>query len=169
MLFTPILANLYKRGIYVNTVFRPSAKVIEEVHQLWSETIDSMNAISGVAYFLIFQRMPAVFPGNALGLEDSEGPLVLCLLSVTWSNAQDDATVNSVTQALIDKIDQATKAAGAFHKFKYLNYAAPWQDPLGSYGPASIAQLQSVSKRYDPRGFFQTGVPSGFKLSPTQS
>lgn len=148
----------------MNTVFRPTAAIIETVYQLWISTTESIKNIPGIAYFLIFQRMPVVESGNSLGLEDSKDPLVLCLLSVTWTQAQDDATVNSVTQALIEKIDEATKAAGLFDRFKYLNYAASFQDPIGSYGPASKAQLRAVSKKYDPEGFFQTGVPGGFKL-----
>jgi hypothetical protein len=113
--------------------------------------------------------MPLIEAGNALGLEDIHDPLVLCLLSVTWTRAEDDATVNSVTQALIETIDQNTKAARLFHRFKYLSYAAPFQDPIGSYGPASKENLQAVSKKYDPEGFFQTGVPGGFKLFRTHS
>lgn len=161
------MAYLKIRGIYVNTVFQPSAGIIEEVYQLWSSTIDSIKAIPGIAYFLVFQRTPAIVPGNALGLEGFDDPLVLCVLSVTWAQAQDDATVNSVTQALIEKIDQATKAAGLFHEFKHLNYAASWQDPISSYGPASKANLQAVSKKFDPQGFFQTSIPGGFKLFVT--
>ena len=157
------VADSYTRGIYVNTVFRPTSAILETVYQLWSSTTESIKDIPGIAYFLIFQRMPVVEPGNALGLEDSNDPLVLCLLSVTWTQAQDDATVNSVTQALIKKIDEATKAAGLFNGFKYLNYAASFQDPISSYGPASKAQLQAVSRKYDPKGFFQVGVPGGFK------
>lgn len=112
--------------------------------------------------------MPLIEPGNALGLEGSDDSLVLCLLSVTWTQAQSDATVNSVTRALIEEIDEATKAAGLFSRFKYLNYAAPFQDPISSYGPASKAQLQAVSQEYDPEGFFQTNIPGGFKLSGPQ-
>ena len=42
---------------------------------------------------------------NALRLEDSDSPLVLIFLSVTWMQAEDDATINSITRALIEKID----------------------------------------------------------------
>lgn len=148
----------------MNTVFYPSGTIIEKVYQLWSSTVDSIKKIPGIAYFLIFQRMPLIEPGNALGLEDIDDPLVLCLLSVTWTHVGDDAMIKSVTQALIETIDQNTKAAGLFHRFKYLNYAAPFQDPISSYGPASKANLHAVSNKYDPEGFFQTGVPGGFKL-----
>ena len=151
----------------MNSVFRPTAAIIEEVYQLWSSTTNSIKDVPGIAYFLIFQRMPAIRPGNALGLEGSDEPMVLCLLSVTWTRAQDDTLINSATQTLVNKIDQATKAAGLFHRFKYLNYAAMFQDVIGSYGSASKAQLQAVSKKYDPEGYFQAGIPGGFKLFAT--
>lgn len=153
----------------MNTLFHSAPRIVEKVHQLWNSTTDSIKNIPGIAYFIIFQRMPVIEPGNALGLEGLDvTPLVLCLLSVTWDQAEDDAMINSVTKTLIEEIDRATKAAGLFHRFKYLNYAAPFQDPIGSYGPASKAQLQAVSKKYDPEGFFQAGVPGGFKLSDTR-
>lgn len=108
--------------------------------------------------------MPAVVPGNSLGLNASEGPLVLCLLSITWNKAEDDDLINRVAKTLISRIEQATKAAGLFQNFKYLNYAANFQNPLASYGQDNVANLRKVSKKYDPTGLFQTGVPGGFKL-----
>ena len=164
-----LLAKRYQRAIHVNTVFHPTAGIIEAVYQLWSSTTESIRNMPGIAYFLIFQRIPVTESGNALGLEDVNDPLVLCLLSVTWAQAKDDAIINSVTQTLIEKIDQATRTAGVFHRSKYLNYAAPFQNPITSYGPDSKAQLRAVSKKYDPEGFFQVGVSGGFKLFDAQS
>ena len=137
------------------------------MYQLWNATTDAIKDVPEIAYFLIFQRMPLIRPGNALGLEGAAEPLVLCLLSVTWTRAQDDSLIHSVARTLINDIDQVTKAAGLFHRYKYLNYAATFQDVIGSYGPASKAQLQAVSQKYDPEGFFQAGIPGGFKLFAT--
>ena len=151
----------------MNTVFSHTDSIVEEVHQLWSSTVDSIRAIPGVAYFLIFQPLPSIRPGlNSLGLDDvaTEDPLVLCELSVTWDLAKDDSIVKLATQSLVDRIDQATKAVGLFRNSKYLNYAASFQDPISSYGLASRSFLQSVSRKYDPTEFFQKSVPGGFKL-----
>lgn len=49
-------------------------------------------------------------------------------------------------------------------KWRYLNYAAQDQDPLGSYGEENLARLRAVSGKFDPRGMFQRNVPGGFKL-----
>ena len=153
----------HERATFVTTSFAPTTSMIQEVYQIWHSTLDSIKTVAGIAYFLVFQRLPAILPGNPLGLDVSDNLVVLCL-SVTWSQVQDDQTINTVTQALIDRIDKATKAAGLFHPFKYLNYAASFQDPIASYGPANKAHLQAVSKKYDPTGFFQRAIPGGFKL-----
>ena len=156
------------RGIYVNTIFRPTAAIIQKVHQLWSKTITSISHVEGIAHLLILQRLPATRPGNSLGLDVSEDDsLVLLLLSITWTKSKDDTLINSVAQTLIEDIDHATKAAGLFKSFKYLNYAADFQDPIGGYGARSKAELRAMSQKYDPNGFFQSQVPGGFKLFAT--
>ena len=83
---------------------------------------------------------------------------------MTWTDAKDDALIYSTTQALINKIAQAAQAAGLGSGFEYLNYAAGFQDPIKGYGAASFGSLREVARKYDPLGFFQTGVPGGFKL-----
>lgn len=105
-----------------------------------------------------------MIPGNSVGLEASDGPLV-CLLSITWNSSEDDALVNSVATSLSGRIVTATKAAGLFNKYQYLNYAANFQQPIFSYGNASNVELRRVSEQYDPNGLFQTVVSGGFKLS----
>ena len=125
------------------------------------------KAIPGVAYFLIFQRLPRIEANvNWLGLDDvaNDDPVVVCVLSVTWNEAQDDSIVKTVTQSLVDRIDRATRAAGLSRDLKYLNYSANFQDSISSYGSANKRLFQSVSRKYDPARFFQTSVPGGFKL-----
>ena len=64
---------------------------------------------------------------------------------------------------------QADQAAAKVQEGKgswvYLNYAAEWQDPIGSYGAANVGRLMSVSRRYDPTGVFQELVKGGFKIA----
>ena len=102
--------------------------------------------------------------GNSLGLDPSDGPLVLFLLSYNWANAVDDNAVDAAAQTLLAAIDTATQNAGMYNKFKYLNYAASWQKPITGYGQASVSRLQAVSKKYDPIGLFQNNCPGGFRV-----
>ncbi|KAJ4393379.1 hypothetical protein N0V93_002589 [Gnomoniopsis smithogilvyi] len=73
-----------------------------------------------------------------------------------WQNKEDDDKIQSEFKGVIDAVDK--KAA------KYMKYAAPFQDPIGSYGKENKARLQAASKIYDPDGMFQKGVPGGWKL-----
>ena len=102
--------------------------------------------------------------GNSLGLDPSDGPLVMALLLSFWSDASDDGLVNEVGAKFVDDIETIARATGIYHKFMYLNYANKNQNPIDGYGAASKVDLQAVSKEYDPQGFFQKGVPGGFKL-----
>jgi len=49
-----------------------------------------------------------------------------------------------------------------------LNYADNTQDPLASYGSASVKKMKAAAKKYDPSGVFQKLVPGGFKISNVQ-
>ena len=148
----------------MNTVFSPGLAVLQEAYHLWNSTVKSLVNVAGIQHFIIFQRIPEILPGNSLGLDPSEGPLVLCLLSITWNLPQDDQLVNNVAKGLLLGIEVATKTSGHFKSYKYLNYAANFQNPIASYGQGSVANLRQVSKKYDPTGLFQTSVPGGFKL-----
>ena len=156
--------NSSSSGIYVNTVFSPSGSIFQDIYALWNSTVDSIRNVSGIQHFMILQRIPAVIRGNSLGLVASEGPLVLCLLEIAWAQPGDDQYINNMAKTLISRIEQATKAAHLFNRYKYLNYAANFQDPIGSYGVVSKINLQQISKKYDPNGVFQISVPGGFKL-----
>lgn len=65
---------------------------------------------------------------------------------------------------LIANIEVQAKAQQLYLPFKYLNYAASFQDPMTGYGSTIKERLQNISRKYDPKGFFQTNVPGGFKL-----
>jgi hypothetical protein len=102
--------------------------------------------------------------GNSLGLDDSKTALVLCLVGATWDNPADDEAVNSLAKQVNDRIVAESKRRGLWNRWVYLNYASQWQDPIQGYGIANKLELQSVSQKYDPAGFFQKRVAGGFKL-----
>jgi hypothetical protein len=97
-------------------------------------------------------------------VNDSTQPLTTLLFSHFWANESDSPLVLNVTAKLISDIEDLAKAQRRYNPFKYLNYAGAWQNPLGSYGASSLANLKAVSEKYDPTKLFQTGVPGGFKL-----
>ena len=144
--------------------------MLTTVHEIWNASIPSISPIAGMNWAMSIQPWPQAYDiegdeGNSLGLSASTGPLTLFLLSYSWTNASDDAAATAAAQALIAAIDSATQTAGYYSPYKYLNYAAYWQNPIGSYGIANMAKLKAASEKYDPSGLFQTGAPGGFKVS----
>ena len=146
--------------------------MLQTVQGIWRDSISSVSSIEGVNWAFVIQPFPPAFSsntaklgGNSLGLNPADGPLTLMLLSYSWSKPSDDQTIDKIAQKLLADIDAATKKAGAFNRYRYLNYAASWQDPLSGYGEDSLQRLQSVSKKYDPVQLFQRNCPGGFKVS----
>ena len=72
--------------------------------------------------------------------------------------------MEKAAQKLVQSINDLASSMGMLHKFQYINYADPSQGPLDSYGPQNVQRLKEASRRYDPKGVFQTQVPGGFKL-----
>jgi len=103
--------------------------------------------------------------GNALGLDTNEGPLMLCLVSPSWSDSADDERINKFAARIVDRSVEAAKAAGKANGYLYMNYASPWQDPISGYGSANQARLKAISKKYDPTGVFEILQPGYFKLN----
>ena len=91
---------------------------------------------------------------------------MLVYLSATWNSSADSAVVGAAPDKLLNDIIKASTASGTFNRFVDLNHANKDQDPIAGYGASIKVQLQSVSKKYDPFGVFQTAVPGGFKLFP---
>lgn len=154
------------------TTFKNDLGMLNKAFQLWNASLDSIVPIDGIQYSWTNQAIPPAITsktyelgGNSLGLDPEDGPLVLCLVTASWSNSADDDRVNGVGKKLIADVDAASKAAGVFHSFKYLNYAAKWQDPINGYGPENVANLRAVSRKYDQFKIFQKAVPGGFKLN----
>ncbi|KAH6665549.1 hypothetical protein B0J14DRAFT_680709 [Halenospora varia] len=157
------------RVIYATTVFYPTLALLTKVCDLFMQTFDQVQNVAGITHALVIQRLPSTIPGkqNSLGLGPDAGYLVQLSLSTSWSNKSDDHLIDDMAKRLLGDIGVVTKAANAYDDFKYLNYAASWQDPFASYGFANLENLWKVSRKYDPTGLFQTGVPGGFKLKPT--
>lgn len=133
---------------------------------LYNASTASIRDVTLIQYYLIFQPSPVISVNTTLGLDPADHRLIVCLLSVAYPNASDDVIVTETAKNLFTKIAAAAAKRGVGRPFIYLNYAAPWQDPIGSYGARNKAALQEASKRLDPEGLFQKGVPGGFKLFP---
>ena len=164
------------RDLFVTGTFKNNARTMQKYFDLANETIQTagdagIKDVTGLVFSLTFQPLPqtitskaAASGGNSLGLDTSDGDLVIVHSTVQWELPADDARVHAAVQKLFAKADAASKRGSTFNPYLYLNYAAVWQKPIDGYGAQSQRNLQSVSQKYDPRGLFQQQVPGGFKL-----
>ena len=158
--------------MYVTTTFKPSLPFLHEVFTLYNASLQILlPTTKNLGYSLTYQAIPtaitsksALTGGNAMGLDPSDGPLVLCLLSVSWLAEADDNLITKTAKKLFDGIDKRADEEGLAVRWKYLNYAAKWQDVIGGYGEVNRGKLQEASRKYDPHGLFQKGVPGGYKV-----
>ncbi|MCJ1436396.1 hypothetical protein MMC27_005775 [Xylographa pallens] len=162
------------RSVWATTTVKCDPEFLIQVHELWQGKQTSLESITGLSTALTAQPLPQAFSrntprlgGNSLGLDAaSDGPLILLLLTAKWTDAADDNHMHTAVKDTLEAIDLAAKAANTYHRFRYLNYAAGWQDPIEGYGGTNRARLQETSRKYDPEGIFQHACPGGFKLFP---
>ena len=86
------------------------------------------------------------------------------VLSTYWRDGEDDDVVLGLMKEVLGRIEDEAAQRGTGARFKLMNYACDFQDPIASYGLHSRLRLLEVSKKYDPSGMFQKAVPGGFKL-----
>ncbi|KAK0747388.1 hypothetical protein B0T21DRAFT_417872 [Apiosordaria backusii] len=147
-----------------------TVEAINATVQAWNASLPSVQDIPGIVWSVVMDPIPPVLYArfadhNALGLGNRHGkPLVVVELVMTWSNAEDDEAVDTAAKALVETIQDRVGKLGALDPFLYINYAAPWQQPIASYGEKSVARLREVQRKYDPYGVFTNMVPGGFKL-----
>lgn len=105
--------------------------------------------------------------GNMLGLERLPSNAIIFVLNVGILNGDDAALALAQAELgmVASQLEAFAKQVAAAADLVDLNYAAPSQDPLGSYGVENLAFMRGVASKYDPEGFWQQRVPGGFKLS----
>ncbi|OXV07629.1 hypothetical protein Egran_04606, partial [Elaphomyces granulatus] len=138
---------------------------------LFFTEINPIKGVLGVLPVLVLQVIPTSTikqmqknGGNALGLNPSDGPLVLLNLAFRWASPQDDnAIYSTIGKITADAIAEAKKR-GVFNQYLYMNYASQFQDVIAGYGPVNSQRLIDISQKYDPKQVFQKLQPGYFKL-----
>ncbi|KAI0876322.1 FAD-binding domain-containing protein [Hypoxylon argillaceum] len=163
----PPVAQVYQT--FLTSTYAASAKLLVDLFNVANNTINSMQVPAGVTWSITFEPFPTVLTEkgqgrNVLGTSVADGNGIILLAGASWS----DPSLTEFAQALGPKVvkamDDMAAKAGGLHRFKYLNYADPNQNALGSYGDENLAFLKATSQKYDPQGVFQKRVPGGFKL-----
>ncbi|KFA71337.1 hypothetical protein S40288_09117 [Stachybotrys chartarum IBT 40288] len=154
-------------------LLQPFADVatLTAAYESYVASLGPLKSMNGLTTSLTLQGYPVSLlqktterGGNSLGIDATEGPLMSILILTFWQDKGDDAKIQATFKGVIEDIDRDAAQRGTSSSYKYMNYAAPFQDPIGSYGEKKKAQLQAVSKKFDPEGLFQKGCPGGWKL-----
>ncbi|KAH8704422.1 hypothetical protein GQ44DRAFT_664060 [Phaeosphaeriaceae sp. PMI808] len=163
-----------RRTIWATTSFHISSTILHKIHALWKDSITSIcetHAYADPSAELTFQALPGPPPKNAapnsLGISSDETSvknLVFLQTVFTFDGAEATEGLQKGLKDLIELIEELTQEEGVYHHYKYLNFAAWFQDPLGSYGRKQKKTLKSVARKYDPAGVFQKQLSGGFKL-----
>jgi hypothetical protein len=143
--------------------------MINAEFEVWNARLEAVKSIHGLTWSLALETLPESMycPGmanNAMGLDDRDGTLVICLMTQTWANQAKDERVDKETAALVDALEERVHALNAYDPFLYLNYAAPWHQPIASYDNASVRHLQDLRAQVDPSGVFTNLVSGGYKV-----
>ncbi|KAH7236492.1 hypothetical protein BKA59DRAFT_496699 [Fusarium tricinctum] len=149
------LESLLMRKIRHHSTFRPSSENMREVFDTLNKTIYTFNPHGGVTWDIAFEPLVAGMLNsskdrNVLGLKAAEEGYIV-LISALWPNSTVDSSIESTARA----------------KFTYLNYAAPYQEPLKSLSKAERRFLRATSQKYDPEQILQRKVGE-FKLQTCQ-
>ncbi|RFU26415.1 hypothetical protein B7463_g9924, partial [Scytalidium lignicola] len=148
-----------------------SAPLMSKIFDILNNTIYPFQIPENITWSIAFEPLPTVITkfgpekgGNSLGTSPSDGNAFVVLLSALWQSTESNPLVNSACETMITQINKLAHQMSLLHRFQYLNYADPSQDPIGSYGENNVRHLRRMSKKYDPRGVFQKLVPGGFKI-----
>jgi len=122
------------RNTYATFTYKQIEPLEEEFIAIFEEGIEKIKGVAGIVAPVILQpiakntlKMMEKRGGNALGLRESDGPLVVYIVSFQWTDPADDELVTGVARDVVELSEAAAKAAGLWHRFKYINYAEDWQ------------------------------------------
>ncbi|RYP34520.1 hypothetical protein DL767_004232 [Monosporascus sp. MG133] len=163
----PPQANRYMPA---TMTFIPTEAMIRATFDAFNASLSLVQNVPGLSWAVNMEPLPPQLytrggaDKNALGLTGRTKTLAVFLISPAWSNAANDEQIYNAARSLIANVEAKAKQLGVYDPYIYLNYAAPWQKVIQSYGKENVKKLQALRKRVDPKGFFTNKVPGGFKI-----
>lgn len=159
------------RYMTATVTFEPTEAMIRETYAAFHASVPQIKDVTGISWALSLEPVPPQLytrggvDTNALGLTNEKGrSLVVCLISPSWADAAHNDQVYDAARNLMDDITARAKTLGAHTPYIYLDYAAPWQDVIQSYGAENVRKLQRLRARVDPNQVFTKRVTGGFKI-----
>lgn len=143
--------------------------VLNATYARFQESLATVSNVAGLVWSYTLEPLPPALyaraaEDNALGLQDRTEALAIGLMTGSWALEADDEAAQAACRTMVEAVEGDAKALGVYDPFYYLNYAAPWQNPISSYGKKNKKELSKVAKKYDKKGVFTKQVPGGFKV-----
>lgn len=155
--------------MFAISTFEPTEAMIRGAFEAWYASVTEVKNIVGLTWPLSMKTVPeAQYQGkansNSLGLTNRKGTRAVILLTGSWQRPEDDENVYAAAAALVTALENKARSLDAYNPYLYLNYAAPWQNPIVSYGDEKVQSLQTLQTRVDLTAIFTKRVPGGFKI-----
>ncbi|KAK6829302.1 hypothetical protein RU639_003305 [Aspergillus parasiticus] len=159
------------RHLFATLTVLPSRSLLTQAVRIFEQEVRAIISVDGlvpnfISYAISRTAIAAMAQrgGNSLGIHGDQ-PLFLILISTAWSDARDDAAVNTMTENTIRRIREAAETLNVAHPFLYVNYASAAQasEVFSSYGEKNVQRLRDIQRAVDPHGVFTSrGLWSGF-------
>ncbi|KAI0449942.1 putative oxidoreductase [Xylaria acuta] len=158
-----------QRQYWATNTMVSSEAAINAAYLRFNESIPAFASIANISFGYTIEPLPPALYArhgdmNPLGLGKNNQSLLIGLFFASWTDQVDDEQVDKAARGLMKAIENDSHRLGSYIPFKYLNYAASWQDPIASYGVESVGRLRKVAREVDPHGVFTHQVPGGFKI-----
>ncbi|XDG05523.1 hypothetical protein ABKA04_005138 [Annulohypoxylon sp. FPYF3050] len=160
-----------KRQYWASITIKPDVPLMEAFHKKWQDMIATIQDVSGLTFSFGYHPLTKAMlessagaGGNAITIPPSDGPLFVVLVNPGWDLPKDDSRVFKTVGDFVADLRKLATDNGLLHRYIFANYAYQRDDCIRGYGKESIIKLMETSKKYDPEGIFQKGVPGGFKL-----
>ncbi|KAF2210757.1 hypothetical protein CERZMDRAFT_113255 [Cercospora zeae-maydis SCOH1-5] len=154
----------------ITLTIKNDLETMEAMREIYTEQLKRIKKVRRSVWALVFQPLSAATTRkgspNVLGLETrhANDTLIIALLCVSWRDVKDDKLVEQVSRHVIQLSEDYAREKGTLDSYIYLNYAASGQNVFDRYGKGPKQFMQDVSRKYDPKGFFQVVKQGGFKL-----
>lgn len=160
-----------KRQYWASITIKPDVPLMEAFHKKWQDMIAIIRDVSGLTFSFGYHPLTKAMlessagaGGNAIAIPPLDGPLFVVLVNPGWNLPKDDSRVFKTVGNFVADLRKLATDNGLLHRYIFANYAYQKDDCISGYGQESIIKLAETSKKYDPEGIFQKGVPGGFKL-----
>ncbi|CRK26848.1 FAD-dependent monooxygenase yanF like protein [Verticillium longisporum] len=163
------------RSVWFSICFQNNMDVLNKMSALYDAFVADLTSLwpeLGIAF--VIQPLPKHFANrgngnNVLGLKKSlTHDSIVWLGQVSMQTLEQESVAFAKLAALTAELEAYAESKDASTAWRYLNYVNPAQDPLSTYGEENVQFLKKVAAEYDPKGFFQTRVSGGFKISRVQ-